>query len=334
MSPVASLQNVENLPRADSVQIAPLRLAECIAVVALSLLLFGWLTWYSEWKYSVDLRVLAWVSDVYPYRESLWDALLDNSVLIWAVLSIEKYVAPAMVLAWFYTAVFVVKLIVLLRMCGPIVTGGFLLLFIFSLDINQARLSLGMVLMTLAVFSFDGARARSLLMAGVAAMIHLPGAVFMAGFLLTIRRPKAALVVGALVGALGVAVFSNLELPLVRYADLLDNRGFEGRAYFFVIAGAVLFALRRNIGSATFLLACTCVVVAGLSSHLFNLSGRLSELTAAGTIIAAFGSRNPAWIQQRRTGEYTVLAIGLVFFLYRAYQWIWLGNYPVSLEGL
>lgn len=307
---------------------SPMAVGEAAGVSALLLLGYLFMTVGADWRYSVDLQVLNDVVAIYPFPDDLLSAIIDNSALVWLVLKFSWLATPETLLQVIYVTAFALKTSVLLRYFGLLPTLAFTTLLFFSIDLNQARMSIALSLMVLA-WSAEQRRAyvTGCLLALLAAACHYPGTAVFALFYLAGRHPKMATIAIVLATFAGVALILSPESPALRYLAYLESDGDDGSAFFFVVTALLTMLYWGRLSPLQRTIAAIATGLAFATRDLVNLSGRVSELAAMAVMLCAFAS--PVRRKEALNADQASMVIAVLFFAYRFTQWVVMGQVPL-----
>lgn len=311
--------------------------AKLVVFVALSAILvmgFYLSTVASNWIYSPDIIVLRRVLDIYPFTD-LYLALLDNSAVIWAIYILRGASLSYMYLDTFYWLAFILKWLVLYRIYGWVTALTIIILFYFTFDMNQARLSLSMSFLLLSYLYIDRNRITSLTLSILGFMSHLPFAFVLVTFYslckVSIKYIAIALIAGmCLVYYLYTVIEASPAGRFIGYFDPMDG---AEMTKFFLVALALLYIYRANLNRGHIIGSLILILISIISGlwGLINISGRTSELAALSILLVAnlpitFSTKKDNAQLQKRS--FAALYVAILFFVYRFTQWVILGNVP------
>lgn len=294
--------------------------------------LFLLLTFLSGWRYSPDLAELLSVAKIYPYTNAPIKALADNSFIVWVVLSVGGLEHARTFFIATYLIAFLFKTSTILRVYGNTPAIIFTLLFFFSVDLNQSRLSLAL---TFSLLAWLNIRQRKFISGTIYAicsiLFHYPVAAFFL-FFYHADRLKAKYVISGAASLLFIYfLITNTGLPADRYIAYIRSPHAGGYSHFVLISSAILILCWARITTQQKLISVSTLLICFSTLHLANLSGRLSELLAMGILLASFKHQSSARknnsFENRGISRYVII-IATLFFFYRATEWILLGNVP------
>lgn len=292
-------------------------------------LIFLIMTIGADWRYSVDLQVLRDVTQIYPFTNDFISALADNSTLVWLVVQWPNIVDIDFFLKSIYIFAFFLKTSVLFKLFGSIAGLSFSSLFFFSIDLNQARMSLAISFLLFAWWSWN---MRYFFIAYILLVVsvfcHYPGALTILLFYLAGRFPKLAIGGFTLAIAAVVAMMTDADAPIFRYLAYFEGTANEGTAFFFIVTGLLYVLFRHRLSLFQCMVSIIAIIISFLFRELLNLSGRVSELTATAILLAAF--LKPPNRLKKLNVEHIALIIGILFFAYRFIQWVIFNKIPIQ----
>ena len=291
-------------------------------------LIFILLTFLANWRFSPDLAEIDAILPIYPYAKNFLGALGDNSILLWLSLKLAPTINPHTFVLFLYIFAFSLKTTTLLLAFGALPTLTFTLLFFFSVDLNQARLSLALSL-TLSswLLAKQDRRILASLPAAFGLLCHYPTAIFLWLFHSIDKiNFKAAMALIATVSVL-LIIAPIQDSPASRYLLYLSAGNTGGRSYFSLIAALVTAIYWNRLYRPQKLFAALLVAICVATSPLVNLSGRLSELFTMTLLLIAYSQKTATRIL-RINPTLLSLTISICFFSYRATEWIALGRVP------
>ena len=293
------------------------------------LLLFFMFTVGANWKYSVDLQVLKDVAGIYPFANDPAGALADNSFLVWISLAFGPVLAVNTTLASLYVLAFALKTALLLRYFGLSATLALTLLFFFSVDLNQARLSLCLSMLLLAWHTQNQRRTlRAAIFVVLGVLFHYPAGATLLAFYFVTRYPTATFIAAGAAGIGAVVAMFSEDSPLIRYLIYfnVDSDNSTASSFYLITLSLVLIYWKR-LSKVQAVIALSAVLVSFVARDLVNLSGRLAELTALCVATSSFIMGGHRRELVRRSNLF--LLIAAAFFLYRFNQWVIQGNMPM-----